>query len=1259
MRKIYFLSGIVFILCLLLNLGFVTKICLAKDENLIVNGGFETVDSQNRSLEWGMDYWKTGSELVITDRKVHSGKYAACLQSAEVNDVRLIQNVPVLPKTIYRFSGWVATENISSPIAGASLSVIQGMVRSKSVMGKNEWQPLELVFRTDKDQHEITLAVRLGFYGETVTGTAYFDDLRLEKMPFDTTEYTQINMTEAAPLLGKTQFEHPAYNSAGLTLNTDLISGWFDESKLFPLAVSYFLFLVALIALRQSDFRFLQQTKRLQAVEKYSWLWFVGITIIALLIRIPGYNLSVPFSLKPGWFLLPASLPGFFKMTSMIKMMGFICDIGIAYVLFRLVGKKQPLLGLVLSGLFLLTPSIVLNPIQWGGWESVFVLFLTLSLLALQRRSLSVSAVFWCLSATIKFEAFLILPLLFIYLYHRKGFKKALVFVGQGCAVWMLLIGGANQGNLFNWFAKYFSNPSVPYQAAETAANFQALIGGYGVGETTGNFLGLNYAGLGIILFLLFGGWGSYYFWKKRTFPSLIMGISLTLFAWFLFGPRMQVAEFLAPITLLWFSSGLYRDKRIYFITVVLSLAFFLNLHAVSLNKLQQLIDPTFSRAIYIVGLINFFVFGFLLFFFQLRSERDFHSLKQTMRVYNEKIKNSLVSFLRLKPFQLVSRDYLLIALIAFGYAVVVFARLGSWSTPMTGVNFASPDQIIEVQLAQASNIRTIVLYDAEDSGQLLIDQQSNGLWSNAGTVVTDGYYVLKRQSLVADKVSRIRLIPKNSAGIINEIGFLDERNQLITVDYAIYSDGRKVEAKRCPLFNEQRSLLERPNYMNSTYFDEIYHGRTAYEFIKRYPVYETTHPPFGKDLLSLGILLFGMNPFGMRFIHALMGVLLIIALFFLGRQILATRFAAYATMIAGWLDFMPFVESRYSTIDTTSVFFITLMFIFTFRLIREQMVDEEATVPLSYSTMCWLFLSFALAVATKWTGAYAFVGSLGCFIVIKIRQFIQYRKRRKQVLQRVPLKKTSKNHSRVAAQELAVTTQKVSKLSKEFWLKNFTRTVIGGLLLFCLIVPLTYYLTYIPFLKCANTSELFTKASVKEVLASQQGMFDYHHNLKDAHPFSSSWWSWPFNFKPLWIYSGTNPAPGMKDSIVSMGNPLIWLLGLCGFVFISYHLLKIRRLSIVHFVLICILAGYMPWALVERVTFIYHYYPVLPLLYVLIALILNPLWGEVNRGRKVIFCLLAVTLILWCVFYPVLSGWEVPAAYIDRLHWFPRDWVF
>ena len=54
--------------------------------------------------------------------------------------------------------------------------------------------------------------------------------------------------------------------------------------------------------------------------------------------------------------------------------------------------------------------------------------------------------------------------------------------------------------------------------------------------------------------------------------------------------------------------------------------------------------------------------------------------------------------------------------------------------------------------------------------------------------------------------------------------------------------------------------MPEAISQLNSMYFDEIYHGRTGYEQLHRMPVYETTHPPLGKDFIMLGIALFGMT---------------------------------------------------------------------------------------------------------------------------------------------------------------------------------------------------------------------------------------------------------------------------------------------------------------------------------------------------------------------------------------------------------------
>ena len=77
-------------------------------------------------------------------------------------------------------------------------------------------------------------------------------------------------------------------------------------------------------------------------------------------------------------------------------------------------------------------------------------------------------------------------------------------------------------------------------------------------------------------------------------------------------------------------------------------------------------------------------------------------------------------------------------------------------------------------------------------------------------------------------------------------------------------------------LFDEQDAVPDAISQLNSMYFDEIYHGRTGYEQLHRMPVYETTHPPLGKDLIMLGIALFGMTGFGWRFSGTLFGVLLL-----------------------------------------------------------------------------------------------------------------------------------------------------------------------------------------------------------------------------------------------------------------------------------------------------------------------------------------------------------------------------------------------
>lgn len=91
-------------------------------------------------------------------------------------------------------------------------------------------------------------------------------------------------------------------------------------------------------------------------------------------------------------------------------------------------------------------------------------------------------------------------------------------------------------------------------------------------------------------------------------------------------------------------------------------------------------------------------------------------------------------------------------------------------------------------------------------------------------------------------------------------------------------------------LFDEQELYEDGITYQDQTIFDEIYHGRTAYEFLHGLPIYENTHPPLGKTLISVGIAVFGMNPFGWRFMCVVFGSLMMPFIYLFGLRLTGKR---------------------------------------------------------------------------------------------------------------------------------------------------------------------------------------------------------------------------------------------------------------------------------------------------------------------------------------------------------------------------------
>lgn len=172
-----------------------------------------------------------------------------------------------------------------------------------------------------------------------------------------------------------------------------------------------------------------------------------------------------------------------------------------------------------------------------------------------------------------------------------------------------------------------------------------------------------------------------------------------------------------------------------------------------------------------------------------------------------------------------------------------------------------------------------------------------------------------------------VRLTPKYRGLTLQEVVFRDAAGQVLPVT-AAHAQGKDVSA----LVDEGETLQGEPSWYNSIYFDEIYHVRTAYEHLHGMAPYEISHPPLGKVIMSWCIGLLGMTPFGWRFAGATCGVLMLPAMYLLGRLLFDKRRYALLSCLLLALDTLHFTQTRIATIDSFVVLFILWAVYFMFR---------------------------------------------------------------------------------------------------------------------------------------------------------------------------------------------------------------------------------------------------------------------------------------------------------------------------------------
>ncbi|MER5940342.1 phospholipid carrier-dependent glycosyltransferase [Streptomyces sp. NPDC001928] len=429
-------------------------------------------------------------------------------------------------------------------------------------------------------------------------------------------------------------------------------------------------------------------------------------------------------------------------------------------------------------------------------------------------------------------------------------------------------------------------------------------------------------------------------------------------------------------------------------------------------------------------------------------------------------------------------------------------------------------------------------------------------------------------------------------------------------------------------------------------------------------------HPPVGKYVIGLGELMFGFNPFGWRFMTALLGTLAVLMLCRIGRRIFRSTFLGCLAGTLMAVDGLAFVMARTSLLDGVLMFFVLAAFGCLVvdrdraraKLAAALPVDADGrarpdahiaeTLSLGrrpYRLLAGLMLG--LAIGTKWNGLYFLVafGLLTVLWDVGARRVAGAHHPYTAVL------KHDVGLAFLSTVPVAIVTYLVSWTG---WILSPTDGS-GG-----------YYRDWASANgRSSNWSWLFPDWWLS-LWHYEHQVYEFHVGLSSPHTYQSNPWSWIVAGRPV-SYFYESPKPG-KDGcpidagekcareVLALGTPLLWWVAAFAVLYVLWRWL-FRRDWRAGAIVCGIAAGYLPWFLYqERTIFFFYAVVFLPFLCLAVAMLLGAIIGppgssDTRRVAGATGAGVLVLLIAWnfIYFWPIYTGTAIP---IDD--WRSRMWL-
>jgi len=445
----------------------------------------------------------------------------------------------------------------------------------------------------------------------------------------------------------------------------------------------------------------------------------------------------------------------------------------------------------------------------------------------------------------------------------------------------------------------------------------------------------------------------------------------------------------------------------------------------------------------------------------------------------------------------------------------------------------------------------------------------------------------------------------------------------------------------------------------NGLIFDEKYYQREAYTLLVAgyelqwpaegdpqtlyldQPAF-SAHPPFGKWVIAFFMNLAGDAPAAFRIASVVCGIVLVIAIMF--AVYLMTKKLVWAN-VAGLLiavDGLAVGMARIAMLDGIMTTFIFIGFVFALLHFRSRTQGQPFRVARTWLLPAGLF--FGLAIATKWS-ALAFLLAFALIAVaFEFRLF-------------TPAGGTARIPVRIF-RSVGVTSQLLVPATAAYltsWAGWFSGLYSYGSYLEdypSLTMP-----PYLAWLPLEWHPFILHHIDMATQVSSISG---FHYALSDA-------WQWPLMIRPtLFAYdlmpAGSAGCDLSVDCVVAwstLSNPLLWYPAIAATLVLIW-VFAMRRGLWEALILGGILAGFLPWLVIQRNEYFYYAIAILPFLVMALVLVISRFYESVSTSQRpklkrgLIVGFVGAATLCGLFFLPMALHTPMPAWFWDVHIWLP-----